>query len=330
MNAFRKLLCISVVCTMLLCAMVGCTEQENNEGNNQPLTYTLSEDGTAYEVVAERANNLTTQTITVPATYEGKPVVIPFRAFYGLPELVSVTIEGASGEIATQAFMNCPKLETVVLKGDAVVLTKCFNNCEGLKSITFGDGIKEIGNECIGNCPALETVIIGDDCASIGVKAFANCTNLKNLTLGKGLQKIGVSAFLNNTSLKQVAFPTDLPLQLDSYAFSYAGIEELHIPGNITMGEYVFDHLAWNEEGEYSACKAVYFYSTQPTAAYLGTNSIGYTWDRVAEDDAALGDFLVYVPEGYEDVYENLMRSECDESWVRCILNLDKLATFTP
>ncbi len=68
-------------------------------------------------------------------------------------------------------------------------------------------------------------------------------------------------------------------------------------------------------------------------AAHGCVSGYQFNWvylGRTAEDDAALGAFLVYVPEGYEAVYENLMRSECDESWARCILNLDKLAVFTP
>ncbi len=312
----------------MLLGLAGCAGDNGKTGDS--LTYTLSADGSSYEVVAERANNLTTRTITVPATYEGKPVVIPYRAFYALPELTSVTIEGASGEIASQAFMSCPKLETVVLKGNAKVATKCINNCAVLKSVTFGEGITEIGTECISSCPELTTVVIGDDCHTIAAKAFFACKNLSNLTLGKGLQKIGVSAFANTTALKKVEFPTEQPLYLDSYAFSYAGIEELHLPGNVTMGEYVFDHLAWDEQGGYSRCKAVYFYATEPTVENLGTNAIGYTWDRTAENNAELGDFMVYVPEDSLDMYIDLIEEECDESWARCVLNVDKLDTFIP
>ncbi len=322
----RKALILALLlCAALVPVLSGC-----KGAATQKLSYTLSEDGTYYEAVAPREKNLTTEHITVPATYKDKPVGIGVRAFYGLPELVSVTVEGAVGKIEAQAFMNCPKLETVTLQGEAEVSNKCFNSCESLRSITFGAGITSIGVECVTDCPALQTLVIGDDCKKIATKAFRDCTSLESVTLGSGLESIGSYAFAYTTSLKSIKFPTETSLLLDSYAFSYSGLEELHIPSNIVMREYVFDHLAWDDVNAYSRCKAVYFYSTEPTVGNLGTNSIGYTWDRNEEDDAELGDFLVYVPEEQLEVYTELMLRQCDESWARCILNLDKLATFVP
>ncbi len=303
----------------------GCKSEEQNS-----LTFTLSDGGSYYEVVAKRENNLSTQTITVPATYKGKPVAITSRAFYGLPELTCVTVEDATGEIGSQAFMNCPKLEEVVLQGEASVASKCFSGCQTLKSITFGNGIQFIGMECVSDCPALEMVMIGDDCKSIGAKAFQNCQKLKNVTLGKSLEVIGPFAFAYTKSLTQIQFPTQTALSLETYAFTYSGLEELHIPANVSLQEYVFDHQAWDEQKGYSRCKAVYFYNTEPTVDTLGTNSIGYTWDRTDEDDPELGAFLVYVPEEAENAYIKLISEECDESWTRCVLNQDKLETFEP
>ncbi len=328
MCSYKKLTILCLVCILVLFAGAGCTREEEKKGD--VLTFTLSSDGTCYEAVAERANNLTTQAITVPSTYGGKPVAIPAKAFYGLPALTSVIIESAVGRIDSQAFMNCPLLETVVLKGDASVEKNCFRGCESLKSITFGEGIQSIGEECVVDCPALETIIIGDDCTSIEAKAFRNCKNLVNVSLGNGLEMIGPYAFAYTSNLKQIRFPEGKPLMLADFAFSYSGLEEIRLPANVTMGEYVFNHLAWNEDGGYSMCRAVYFYALEPTVEGLGTNAIGYTWDRNEGDDPQLGAFKVYVPAGTEDVYRQLMAEECDESWTRCVLNAGKLDVFVP
>ncbi len=327
MNNLKRFVVYFLAVTMIMLFFVGC---EDEKASASSLQYTLTQDGNCYEVTAPRENNLTTQSITVPSTYEGKPIVIASRAFYGLPELISVTVEDTTGEIGTQAFMNCPKLETVILQGNATVASKCFSGCQSLKSIAFGRGIQSVGMECVFDCPALETVDIGDDCKSIGAKAFQNCHNLKTVTLGSGLEQIGAYAFAHTEALTKIQFPTVKPLSLEDYAFSYSGLKELHIPANAILGEYVFDHLSWDSIKEYSRCKAVYFYSTAPTVENLGTNSIGYTWDRTEEDDPELGAFLIYVPEDVKAEYIDLMSKECDESWTRCVLNLNKLATFNP
>ncbi len=170
--------------------------------------------------------------------------------------------------------------------------------------------------------------MIGDDCTGIGASAFKNCTNLKNVTLGKKLSTIAPFAFAYTKNLTEIQFPAEAPLLLGDYAFSYSGLQEIHLPANVTMGEYVFDHLAWDDAKGYSKCKAVYFYALEPTVQSLGTNAIGYTWDRTQENDPELGAFMVYVPDQAEDEYIRLIEEECDESWTRCILNLDKLGTF--
>ena len=322
----KKQIALLLAFVLLAAVFSGC--RGNKAGN--ALTFTLSQDGSYYEAKAIRDNNLETQSITVPATYEGKPVALASQAFYGLPKLQTVTVEGAVGTIPNQVFANCPMLETVVLKGDAAVDSGCFRECNSLKSITFGDGIYAIGAQCVAYCPELQTVVIGNDCKSIGTRAFQNCEKLESVTLGTALESIGAYAFENTKSLKSIVFPTEKPLHLGEYAFSYSGLEEIHLPANVVMEQYVFNHLAWNEAGGYSRCKAVYFYAIEPTVENLGINAIGYTWDRNTEDDPELGAFLVYVPEEAEDAYVELIEKECDESWARCVLNQDKLATFVP
>ncbi len=321
----RKL-ATALLILLLAAAFAGCQEEKAAD----VLTFTLSQDGSYYEARANREDNLETQSITVPATYNGKPVALAQQAFYGLPKLQTVTAEGLVETIPNHAFASCPMLETVVLKGNAAVGTGAFRDCNSLKSITFGDGIYAIEAECVAFCPQLQTVIIGNACKTIGAKAFQDCEKLESVTLGTALESIGAYAFANTKALKSIVFPTEKPLSLKEFAFSYSGLEEIHLPANVVMEQYVFNHLAWDEQGGYSRCRAVYFYATEPTAENLGINAIGYTWDRTAEDDPELGAFTVYVPAQAEDAYVELIETECDESWARCVLNEDKLATFEP
>lgn len=302
---FHKLV-VGMLCLASMLLFAGCSASTGSK----ELTYTLSEDGSHYEVFAERDKNLETTSITVPKTYKDKPVVLTTEAFYGLPALENVVIEGVDGTIPADTFMNCPQLKEVVIKGSATVGSRCFRSCQSLESITFGDGVKTIESDCLVDCPNIASIVLGKDLTEIGAGAFSHCAKLT-----------------------EVVFPTENELVIGDYAFEYCGILELKIPANVKLGTYAFGHLAWgvsNEGKDVSKCKAAYFYSTEPTKEYLGTNSIGFTWDRKAEDDKELGDFIIYVPEGYEDVYETLMLEECDESWARCVLNENRLATFNP
>ncbi len=331
----KKILMIllAVVTVFSLTACGGQTgdtgKKQNNNSADNGLVYTLSADGTYYEAFAPRETNENTVSITVPATYEGLPVGIPKHAFQALKNLETVVVENAVN-VEAQAFISCPKLKNISISGDVDIPARCFHSLVSLETITFGEGVKSIGDNCVFSCDSVKTIIIGDDCLSIGNSAFADLATLESVTLGKGLESIGNQAFANTTSLKSIEFPTEKTLTIGDEAFLHSGLEELHIPANLVLGSFTFKFLAWfgEEDTGYSQCKGVWFYSTEPTAENLGSNSIGYTWDRTADKNAALGEFLIYVPEGCKAAYEEVMRNECDESWVRCVLNNGKLKTF--
>ncbi len=326
------MLIMASVCSLAACGGQAGENNADNKGSSSAgtLAYTLSADGSCYEVYAPREENANTVSITVPATHEGLPVGIPKHAFQALKHLETVVIENAA-YVESQAFISCPKLKSITISGAVDIPERCFHSLVGLETLTFGKGIKSIGNNCVVSCDSMKTLVIGDDCLSIGDSAFAGLSTLQSVTLGKGLESIGKLAFANTTSLKSIEFPTEKPLTLGDEAFLYSGLEELHIPANLRLGSYTFKFLAWygDESTGYSRCKSVWFYSKEPTAENLGSNSIGYTWDRTKDDDAVLGDFMIYVPEGSQSDYEYVMANECDESWVRCVINCGKLSTFT-
>lgn len=297
----RKIV-VAILCLILMSMFVGC-----GDSGTKGISYTLSEDGSYYEVKAEREQNMTTTTITVSGTYKDKPVVLATEAFYGLPALETVVVEGAQ-EISSHAFMSCPQLKEIEIKNCVTISERAIRSCQNLEKITIGEGVEIIEKDCLVDCPSVNSLTLGKDLTEIGNNAFSHCGKLTELVL-----------------------PTEKELVIGDNAFEYCGISELKIPANVRLGSYTFGHLAWgvtNEGKEVSKCKSAYFYSTEPTKEYLGTNSIGFTWDRSEADDAELGDFMIYVPEGYEDVYETLMLDECDESWGRCVLSRGRLATF--
>ena len=94
-----------------------------------------------------------------------------------------------------------------------------FYECENVKSVNTGKGVKEIGESAFFGCDVLESAVIGDGVTKIGEQAFSGCTLLKTLTLGNGLTEIGEYAFANCDNLEEADIPSSVKIIGES-AFS--------------------------------------------------------------------------------------------------------------
>mgnify|MGYP000364531936 CR=1 FL=1 len=65
------------------------------------------------------------------------------------------------------------------------MLGGAFENCSGLTSVTFKEGIAEavIGQDSFNGCQSLLSVIIPGNYSKIADSAFRNCTSLKSLSM---------------------------------------------------------------------------------------------------------------------------------------------------
>ena len=81
-----------------------------------------------------------------------------------------------------------------------------FRNCDSLKSVTIGDGVKSIGEWAFYNCFNLTSVVIPDSVESIGEYAFYNCFNLTSVTMPDSVTSIGEYAFSGCISLTSVYY----------------------------------------------------------------------------------------------------------------------------
>ena len=77
-------------------------------------------------------------------------------------------------------------------------------------SVTFSDGVKEIGSCAFRNCQELETVSFGQKEQTIGSFAFWGCSSLKEVTFGKALTTINENAFCGSTSLETISWGENL------------------------------------------------------------------------------------------------------------------------
>ena len=86
-------------------------------------------------------------------------------------------------KIIMEAFSSCINLESLIIPDSVVNIywEKCFEGCNGLKSVTIGNGILSIDDYAFENCDKLQSVTIPMSVKAIGKNAFAYCFNLESI-----------------------------------------------------------------------------------------------------------------------------------------------------
>lgn len=83
-------------------------------------------------------------------------------------------------------------------------------DCLGLTSISFGNGVEDIGDDSF-NATGFITLDIPDNVKRIGIGTFGNCHQLKSLTLGRGLETIEDGAFESCEDLEEIRCKSLIP-----------------------------------------------------------------------------------------------------------------------
>ena len=155
-------------------------------------------------------------TVDIPDTV----VVIEAAAFANCRSLTSVALSKNLTSMGAFAFYNCDALTSITIPKKLETTTQAyfaeyalgdvygpFYGCDGLKTVTFEDGIREIANGLFANCWGLERVIIPNTVTTVEEKAFFHCENLKHLTLSTSLTTIEDRACAECTSLEAINIP---------------------------------------------------------------------------------------------------------------------------
>ena len=206
-----------------------------------------------YEVIG--VENRQADSILIPSTYNGKPVV----------------------SIGERAFLYCKKLTNLIISdGVTSIGPYAFSEC-GLTSVTIGGSVIEIGEEAFYGCVGLTSVTIPDSVTEIGESAFEACYRLvevynksslnitagsedygyiahyaKNVYTSAGESKLhttsdGVIIYDDTTFVSYVGNETDIIIpdsvtSIGSGAFwGCSGLTSVTIPDSVTeIGEYAF------------------------------------------------------------------------------------------
>ena len=139
-----------------------------------------------------------------------------------------------------------------------------FNGCSGLKTVTIGSSVTNIGSNAFYSCTSLTEVSIPNSVTNIGSSAFYSCTSLteisipnsvtsiengvfngcsglKTVTIGSSVTNIGSNAFYSCTSLTEVSIPNSVT-SIGSGAFEdCSGLKTMTIGNSVTtIGERAF------------------------------------------------------------------------------------------
>lgn len=199
-------------------------------------------------------------TVTIEATYRGKPVTeigenafkgnrnvkelilgenirtIAESAFYNCSALESVTIPNGVTSIGDSAFQGCRELKTVnIPSGVTAIPAYCFAYCRSLTEITIGENIRSIGESAF-NGAALTGIRIPDSVVTIGESAFTTASELTEAVIGKGVVFIGNSAFYDLPKLRTVTFAEGSALEtLGDACFAAApALQGITLPESVT------------------------------------------------------------------------------------------------
>lgn len=238
---------------------------ENNK-DNQGLTYTLNADHTA--TVANYDNSTPDGVIDIPDTVisGGQPYTVTAignKAFESL-NVSSVFIPATVRSIGDSAFGYCKFLATVT-----------FAEGSQLKSI---ERAAFYGTEHAH--PRFKEIKIPDSVETIGNGAFYDCRDLERITLPSALQKLSNSTFYDCTALSEVTFPASLKT-IEKSAFSGCrNLSKVELPASLTtIQSYVFDRC--------SALKTVFYDGSLERWSQINTSNdfLGYSSPSLVMDD---------------------------------------------
>ena len=146
-------------------------------------------------------------------------------------------------KLGDEAFLDCRELNGSITFGDKLneVPAGCFlRTCVGPK-ISFGTGVKIIGDKAFQFCSKIEAIDFGN-VEQIGAFAFESTIGLKGeIKLGDSIKIIEQYAFSKAGKSAVVAFDLNKVENICSFAFSESGIESIVIKQPISViGENAF------------------------------------------------------------------------------------------
>ena len=219
----------------------------------------------------------------------------------------------------TEVFRNTPLVSVEWPAAITEIPARTFLTCESLTSITgipgqsgAWDNITKIGEDAFNECKALTTIKLPNNLKTLDKQAFRSCWNLKNVEYSNQLETIGEGAFRDNINGFEKFYFKGSVKNVGSYAFANGKLTCVHLKGDMTMGDYVFQDdkslkyvefpatssatqpLTKVTEGMFAGCTSLPFITLPTTVteiktkAFDGCSSLKYV-NILADAPATLG-----------------------------------------
>ena len=124
-------------------------------------------------------------------------------------------------------------LKEVSIPSDMSIVTPMlFQGCRSLESVTFDEGVVEVGGFAFKGCANLKSVKFSNGVSSILSQAFNGCASLDRVNFPSSLVKLSTSAFGSCVSLEEIDVDADNPVYSvrDGILYNKSGTELILCP----------------------------------------------------------------------------------------------------
>ena len=160
------------------------------------------------------------------------------RAFEENKQLSSITIPSSLKTIVYYAFYNCSGLLRINWNAINADAGSCFDICDGIEQVVFGEGVKRVPDSFCNNLKGLVRIQFSSTIEEIGSSAFHSCTALKTIIWPEvsSLKKLGINCFSGCKSLTAITLPKSVEV-IDKYVFKDSGLETLTLAESSQLKE---------------------------------------------------------------------------------------------
>ena len=174
-------------------------------------------------------------------------------------------------------FKGFTTIKTLTLSDKVTsVLASEFNECRGLRSVSFGINITDIGDNAFHHCDTLRSISLPETVTRIGNAAFGSCDKLSKANIPSRVRLIGENAFSSCKNLTEIVIPASVD-SIGPWAFYSSGLKKVTIKnGNTPLRTWRGG--AWNGYTPFSDCPIETLYMgrnfVQGKTPFSGFNTI--------------------------------------------------------
>lgn len=199
---------------------------------------------------------------------EANPLTYAKHIYLDGKQITEILVPDCITKIKKYTFVCFEGLKSITFhNGISDIGIYAFQFCTGLERIELPNGITSIEKAVFYSCTGLTDVVIPESVTSIGTWAFGHCSNLKSIDIPSRVTEIGELALYNCRSLEKIEIPECVE-SIGREAFSNCdALAEITLPNSIRkMGDGVLsychsltsidlpDSITRIEEGSFRAC----------------------------------------------------------------------------